>query len=209
MSIVNFQKFGLLFLTLTSFLTAAAQRQNPCSEEQPYKYQTRLRGGYRIVFKTDSKEFKSLYLYKGRRRTVELSGVSCGMPHKNLGYVGADFRNYFVLVQSYGSGNPSPIQLIRKTDGKNTIRDSSAWIDASIAEDLLIYSENHVPEPGDKFTVLNIRSFRREYYPFPDGIFGEPEVLNRIEDVIVNPRTVVVKYRVGAQKKTKSYQRRR
>ncbi len=210
MTIIIFQRFLVLSLTLAAAcLTVAGQERNLCADEQPYEYQTRLIGGYRIVFETDGKEFKSLYLYRGSLRKAELSGVSCGMPHKNLGYVGVDFRNYFVLVQSFGAGNPHWIQLIRKSDGKNRVKAYSAWIDADVGRGLLMYSERKVPHLGDKFAILNVRTFRTEQYRFPDDIFGEPEVLNRIQDVIVNRSTVVVKYRVGRQVRIKRYRRHR
>jgi hypothetical protein len=209
MKIVALRRLLILALTLTaSCLTLAGQRPNPCSDEQPYEYPTGLKGGYRIVFKTDAKEFKSLSLYRVGRPIAELARVSCGMPHKNLGYVGADFRDYFVLVQSFGAANPSPIHLIRKSDGRDMISGSPAWIDADVVRGLLVYSENDVPQPGDKFTILNIRNFRTEQYQFPVDIFGEPEVLYRIVDVSVSRTDVVIKYRKGTRRGMKSYRRR-
>jgi hypothetical protein len=207
---VKLQRFVFLILTLvTSSLTVAGQPSNLCSDEQPYEFQTSLKNGYRIVFGTDRKEFKSLYLYQGRRRIAEVSSVSCGMPHKNLGYVGADFRDYFVLVHSFGSGNPNYIQLIRKSDGKDRIKSSSAWIDADEKHGLLIYSEDAVPEPGDRMKVLDLRNFRVESYRFPSDMFDESEVLNRITDVTVGRSRLKVSYRVGRQVRTKSYLRPR
>ena len=52
------------------------------------------------------------------------------MLYKNLGYVGADFTNYFVLVHSFGLGNPRQIELIKKSTGKNILKENAVWIDA-------------------------------------------------------------------------------
>ena len=103
------------------FAAVHAQQRNPCDDEGGYDYPTKLKGEYRLVFETD-REIKYLNLYKGIRRIRRLSDVSCGLPNKNLGYIGTDFQNYFVLVHSFRSGNPHEIELIRKSDGKKHSR---------------------------------------------------------------------------------------
>ena len=37
---------------------------------------------------------------------------------KNLGYIGADFKDSFAFVQSFGSGNPHSFQLVDKQLGE-------------------------------------------------------------------------------------------
>ena len=79
----------------------------------PYDYGTTLKGGYKILFKVDD-SLEYLYLKKGNKTIIELSSMSKGLPYKNLGYIGADFTHYFILVHSFGGGNPHYIELIKK-----------------------------------------------------------------------------------------------
>ena len=103
-----------------------------------YDYDTTLKGGYTISFKADSVE-EHLYLKKDKKMITELSSCSAGLLYKNLGYVGADYTDYFVLVDSYGSGNPHYIELIKKTTGENIFKNTVLWIDAIEKRDILLY----------------------------------------------------------------------
>jgi hypothetical protein len=60
---------------------------------------------------------------------AELASDSRGGIYKGLGYVGADFKTCFVLVHSFGSGNPHEVELIKKSTGKNILKASAWWID--------------------------------------------------------------------------------
>ena len=119
----------LYILILTIFVSIFSNAQTMSEGDvEPYEYNTTLKGGYTILFKVkDSLQY--LYLKKGSKTITELASTSRGLLYKNLGYVGADFKHYFVLVHSFGSGNPHYIELIRKSTGRNILRDGAAWID--------------------------------------------------------------------------------
>jgi hypothetical protein len=175
-------------------------------EVEPYDYDTTLKGGYTISFKVDD-SLQYLYLKKGNITITELSSISRGMLYKNLGYVGADFTNYFVLVHSFGSGNPHYIELIKKSNGKNVLKDGAAWIDVDEEKEYLLYSDNDVPDKNDKMTLYNIRTGQKQLFSFPTDIFDVPEVLNRIQISKLTDKQLVIKYDTEKGSVTKMYSR--
>ena len=198
---------SLHILILTVFIGIYSSAQTiSASDVESYNYDTTLKGGYTISFKVDD-TLQYLYLKKGDRTIRELASTSKGMLYKNLGYVGADFKDFFVLVHSFGSGNPHYIELIKKATGKNIIKEGSAWIDANETKEFLLYSDNDVPNPGNKMTLHNLRTGQKQFFNFPADIFGEPEILNRIRIHTLSGKQLVVKYNTEKGSKTKKYSR--
>ncbi|MDB5278536.1 MAG: hypothetical protein JWR61_3491 [Ferruginibacter sp.] len=107
----------LLFLFTLLIGTVATAQPGNTKDYNAYDFDTTLQGGYSISFQTDD-SLQYLYLKKGRRTIAELSSMSKGLPYKNLGYIGVDCTRYFVLVHSFGFGNPHYIELIKKVNGK-------------------------------------------------------------------------------------------
>lgn len=143
---------------LTIFIAISSTAQVVSSDDvEAYDYDTILKGGYTISFKVDD-SLQYLYLKKGNKTITELSSASRGLLYKNLGYVGADFTNYFILVHSFGSGNPHYIELIKKRTGENVLKDGAAWIDVDEKREFLLYSDNDVTDPNDKMTLFNVRT---------------------------------------------------
>lgn len=60
---------------------------------------------------------------------------------KNIGYIGADFKDYFAFVQSYGSGNPHEMKLLRKRDAKKIV--DGFIVDADEKNELLLYCKGY------------------------------------------------------------------
>src|SRR6187399_476067 len=148
----------IIILTLLFYYNCFAQTtdstNNDIEELEPYDSDTILKRGYTISFKADD-SLEYLYLKKGNKIIVELSSCSRGLPYKNLGYVAADFKDYFVLAHSFGLGNP------------NSIKDWAAWIDAVVDKEFLLYSENDVPGAKDKMILLNIKTGQKKLFSFP------------------------------------------
>lgn len=222
MSLAIFRLFGASFiLSMLLILTACAQNsvvQEPkvvntvapakspsvveptpdkslCAEEPPYDYPTRLKGGYRLVFRTDF-EFMYLDLYKDSHMIKELTSFSCGLLHKNLGYIAADFDDTFVLAHSYGSGNPHEVEFFRKSDGANllTEHNEACWVGADEKNSVFIYSTDCVPEAGDTVTLLNLRDGKQTELGLPKAIFDGNEVLNRIEIGTITKDSVTLNF---------------
>jgi hypothetical protein len=192
---------------LTIFFGFSSQAQTASIDDiQPYDYDTTLKGGYSIFFKVDD-SLQYLYLKKGNKTITELAATSRGMLYKNLGYVGADFTNYFVLVHSFGGGNPHYIELIKKTTGENLFKNAPAWIGADETKEYLLYSDNDVPDKNDEMTLFNIRTGKRQYFKFPNDIFDGPQVLNRIEISRVTEKQLVITYDTEKGTKTTVYNR--
>jgi len=148
-----------------------------------------------------------LYLKKGRKTIAELSSVSKGLSYRNLGYKGADFTDYFVLVHSYGGGNPNYIDLIKKATGESVFKNTPAWIDANEKKEYLLYSDKDVPGRKDQMTLLNIRTGQKQLFNFPRDILDEPQVLNRIQISRLTDKELVIKYDTEKSSKTKLYKR--
>jgi hypothetical protein len=196
----------LYILILMMFTGIALNAQTPADEVEPYEYDTILKGDYTISFAADD-SLQYLHLKRGSKTITQLTSTSRGMPHKNLGYIGADFTNYFVLVHSFGSGNPHQIELIKKTTGKNVLKMGAAWIDADEEKEILLYCDKDVPKPKDKMTLYNVRTGQKQFFLFPADLFGEPEILNRIHISKLTDKQLVINYDTEKGPKTKAYSR--
>lgn len=204
-SCYTMRRLFIFIATIFISLSLVAQA-NPTDDEEPYDYDTTLKGGYIVSFKVDD-SLQYLYLKKGNKTITKLSSTTRGMPYKNLGYVGADFSNYFVLVHSFGSGNPHYIELIKKSNGKNILKDGAVWIDVEEKKEYLLYGENDMPDKKDKMTLYNVRTGQKQLFGFPTDVFGRPEVLNRIKISKLTDKQLVIKYETEKGSMTKMYSR--
>jgi hypothetical protein len=194
-------------LILTIFISFSSKAQTVFTDDvQPYDYDTTLKGGYTISFKVDD-SLQYLFLKKGNKTITELFSTTKGMPYKNLGYVGADFKDYFVLVHSFGGGNPHYIDLIKKTTGKNVFKNAPAWIDAEEKKEILLYSDSDVPNNKDQMTLYDLHTGQKKYFNFPTDIFDGPQVLNRIQISKLTNKQLVITYDTEKGTKTKVYNR--
>jgi hypothetical protein len=202
----NTMRIVLLF-TAAFFLSTSINAQTAYTDEvMPYEYDTILKGGYNISFKADD-SLQYLYLKKGNKTIKELSFTSIGLPHKNLGYVVTDFKEYFVLAHSFGSGNPHRIELIKKSTGVNILDKPSAWIDADEEKELLLYSTDEVPTKKSKMILFNAKTRQKELFSFPSDIIGQAEVFNRIQIVKLTNKEFIITYDTNGISKVKVYSR--
>lgn len=197
----------LYIFIVTLFVCISLNAQTVSTDEvEPYDYDTTLKGGYSILFKTDD-SLQYLYLKKGSKRITELAATSKGMLYKNLGYVGADFADYFVLVQSFGSGNPNYIELIKKATGKNILKEGAAWIDVNEQKEMLLYCNDDVPTPKSKMILYNVRTGKKQLFNFPSPIFNETAILNRIQIKKLTDKQLVIEYDTENGPRTQMYSR--
>jgi hypothetical protein len=182
--------------------------QTPFSPEnmEPYDYDTTLKGGYTISFKADSVE-QHLYLKKGGKTIIELSSCATGLLYKNLGYVGADYKDYFVLVHSYGSGNPHYIELIKKRTGENVFKNTVFWIDAIEEKEVLLYCIGGPTSPKDKMILYDIQTGKKQSFNFPVDVLNDSAPSTHIEIGKLTDKLLVIKYDTEKGSKTKSYNR--
>ncbi|WP_460558094.1 hypothetical protein [Ferruginibacter profundus] len=177
-------------------------------QENPYaaEYDTSLKGGFSISFHHNTEDQFLLY-QKGQKIIDTIGNCSLGLLYKNSGYIGADFDNSFVFVQSYGSGNPDYIQLYDKETATNLIANGSAWIDVDTARQVLLYSKADVPLPSDSMSLFDAKKNTNRQYAFPKEIFDEPQRLNRIRLTNVTDKTFTIEYEFKDRQitKTKKY----
>ncbi|WCM43140.1 hypothetical protein MG290_05580 [Flavobacterium sp. CBA20B-1] len=84
---------------------------------------------------------KCLTLNRGDKIIDTLNVMGYAAIDKNLGYVGADFEEYFAFVNSYGSGNPHYLSLRRKKNAKEI--KSGYIITSNSNPELLIYKDRN------------------------------------------------------------------
>jgi hypothetical protein len=184
----NLKHMRLILLTVSFLLLALSVK----AQQDDYDYPTKLKGGYRIVFKTDD-SLEHLYLRKEGKIIAELADGSNGMPYKNLGYLGADFQNYFVLVHSFGSGNPHEIELIKKSTGKNILKDGACWVDADEKNGYLLYTYDDMPKAGEDTMILyNVNTGLKKYLHFPPEVFKEEYL--EVDIISVSANSLTIKY---------------
>lgn len=203
MRAVNFLSL-FLFLGITAYAQQTLQPKSKPDDLQPYDYRTSLIGGYKILFKADD-SLEYLYLTRGNKQIAELASDSRGGIYKGLGYVGADFKAYFVFVHSFGSGNPHEIELIKKSTGKNVLKASAWWIDVIEKREILLYSSQDVPTAKDSMTLYDVKTQQKRYFPFPKDIFDEPMILYRIKIKSLTDKFLIIDYEVNGHYKTKKY----
>lgn len=193
-----------LFMGIAAYSQNTPSTENEADDIEPYDYPTKLIGGYNILFKVDdSTEY--LYLTRGNKRIAELASDVRGGIYKSLGYVGADFREYFVFVHSYGSGNPHEIELIKKTTGKNILKTDAWWIDVVEKKEVLLYSDQDVPTTKDKMILYSVRTGKKRLLSFPNDVFNEPMILYRIKIKTLTDKYLIIEYDINGRNKTKKY----
>lgn len=129
-------------------------------EIEPYDFDTILKNGFHLSYRVykdtiENETLQSLTLVKGKQDIKQISETSFPMLHKNLGYIGADFGETFLFIQSFGSGNPHEIQLIEKENGK--IITTGVLVDKNEAEKVLLYIKNE-HEKNQKLILLDIKN---------------------------------------------------
>ena len=112
------------------------------TKENPYIFDTILKNNFHLQFqyylKSKESSIEMLLILKDGKKIVDtLNRMGYAAPQKNLGYIGADFKDYFVFVQSFGSGNPHDMQLLRKKDARKII--GGYFIDADEKNEILLY----------------------------------------------------------------------
>jgi hypothetical protein len=168
-----------------------------------YDYDTLLKGGYRISFRADDSS-EHLFLVKGAD-SKEIAEGTRGMLYKNLGYEAADFDDFFVLVHSYGSGNPHNIELIEKRSGNNILESDAIWIDANEGSQILLYTREDTA--GKKMTLYDVRTHRKLFLDFPRGFSSDPLKLMNIRIIRVDPGKLSIACKVRGIEKIIVYER--
>jgi hypothetical protein len=129
-------------------------------EIEPYDFDTILKNGYHLSYRVykdsiENDSLQSLTLVKGNRDIKTLSETSYPMLHKNLGYIAADFGDTFLFAQSYGSGNPDEMQLIKKENGEEL--QTGIIVDLREDQKVLLYIEN-LHEKNEKLKLLDLKN---------------------------------------------------
>ncbi len=130
------------------------------SEIEPYDFDTILKNGFHLSYRVykdtiENETLQSLTLVNGKKDIKQISETSFPMLHKNLGYIGADFGETFLFVQSFGSGNPHEIQLIDKENGK--VITTGVLVGQNEIEKVLLYIKNE-HEKNEKLILLDIKN---------------------------------------------------
>ncbi len=207
----------LLFLLFAWSLAANAQAQRGKASitihVEPYSYDTLLSQGYHLAYRVhlDSGEtdgLQSLTLVKGKRNIRQLNEISYPLPQKNLGYIGADFGDSFLFVQSYGAGNPHEMQLIKKKTGKELMQ--GVWVDVHQTEKVVLYIAN-IYEENETMKLLDLKSGKETVISdFQDSACVE-ERIGGLRDCVkiasVTAKEIILKIDDEAEGTSRKYKR--
>ncbi|NEM97991.1 hypothetical protein [Pontibacter burrus] len=155
----------ILLILLFAFATNAQDKKGKKialnkKEIDQYSYDTLLSQGYHLSYRvyfdsTTDERLQRLTLVKGKRDIKQLRETSYPMPHKNLGYIGADFGDTFLFVQSFGAGNPHEMQLIDKKTGKELM--NGVWVGVNQPEKVILYITN-IYEENEELKLLDLKN---------------------------------------------------
>jgi hypothetical protein len=168
-------------------------------------FKTKLKEGYKLHYSFDC-ENQYLLLLNGKKIVDTLSGTDVDNPYPLLGYVYADFNRYFVFAMRNGTNAPL-IEVREKATGKNLVPAVATLIDVSENSSLIFFYESDIPEYGDSFVMLDLRTLKRKMFPFPKDIFGEPGVCKRLKLKNVTATKLVFSYLSDGANKTQTYSR--
>ncbi len=115
----------------TSFIDTSKQTKYL---KKSYSSDTILKGGYHLSFSYDD-SLEYLTLKKVTKKIKEISSCSNPLPETLLGFIQADFKNYFAFGHASGLGNPLYIELIYKETGQNILDSQATWIDADTSKE--------------------------------------------------------------------------
>ncbi|HEY1194952.1 hypothetical protein [Flavobacterium sp.] len=160
------------------------------NKHNPYDYESKLSNGYYLEFKYFQQDKNNpiemcLNLKKDTTTIDTLNIMGYGAPHKNLGYIGADYNKYFAFVNSFGSGNPHDFKLIEKQNGK--IIKSGFIVDSFKNPELLLYAKNY-----DSLMLYDIKKKK--------DIFIENLNQSKVIDCMVSELNQVVKIKKATSK---------
>ncbi|WP_433833220.1 hypothetical protein [Flavobacterium anhuiense] len=160
------------------------------NKHNPYDFESQLSNGYHLEFKYFQEDKNSpiemcLNLKKGTKTIDTLNIMGYGAPHKNLGYIGADYNEYFAFVNSFGSGNPHDFKLIEKRNG--IVIKSGFIVDSFKNPELLLYAKGY-----DSLMLYDLKK-KKDY-------FLEDLNQSKIIDCMVSELNQVVKIKKATAK---------
>jgi hypothetical protein len=210
-------QYLLLFFVFVCSLAANAQdkkgKASIPKDVERYSYDTLLSQGYHLAYRVylDSvaeEGLQSLTLVKGKRDIRQLNEISYPLPQKNLGYIGADFGDSFLFVQSYGAGNPHEMQLIEKKTGKELMQ--GVWVDVHQAEKVVLYVAN-INEENEALILLDLKSGKRTVISHFQDTACEKERISGLRDCVkiafVTAKEIMLQIDYETEKISKKYKR--
>ncbi|AGC78387.1 hypothetical protein LX97_02719 [Nonlabens dokdonensis] len=177
-----------------------------------YDFDTLLTNGYHLRFdvyeKSNEKSLaQSLTLMKGETTIQKLNETSYPSLSKNLGYIGADFKNHFLFVQSYGSGNPNLFQLIEKRTGNEIVE--GTFVDVDEKQEVFLYIKDEHSDHVKTFLydLRNGNERRLKEFENKECSGAITSIRNCIEIVTADENEVVVEWKNQNEKRRETYNR--
>jgi hypothetical protein len=163
-----------------------------------YSFDTILSNGYSLKYTSDD-SLQHLFLKKDGV-IKEISRSSLATAQKELGYVGMDFTNWFLLLHSFESGTVDFGELIEKKTGDMIV--SGFYIDADQKKELLLYGQIDPASTEENMVLYNIKTKEKKTYDYPKGItFIPKEKAIKIHDLSNHTLTISYQTPQGVKKK--------
>ena len=158
-----------------------------------YDFDTTLKGGYSIVYKTDD-SLQYLFLKKGdfcKQISVDEKENSTQL----LGFKLADFDDYFVLGHNLHIWQPedqTEFELIEKKTGNIIIH--ASYIDADEKNSLILYYNATRESFSDSMKLFNIVTKTTESFAVPMDDKEDTRLINKIRIKKISPKYFTVSF---------------
>jgi hypothetical protein len=160
--------------------------------ESPYSFDTTLKGGYSISYRTDD-SMQYLFLTKGVF-SKQISSEDKTMTTKLLGFKVADFENHFILLHTLhvlGGDDPNEFELIEKTSGDITL--NAAYIDSDEELNSILYFDDTKEFFGHEMFLYNVQTKKTETFRFPFED-ADARLINKIRIKSLTSKFLIVTY---------------
>jgi len=183
---INIKKYIIKILLITLLMLTIVQcvssnTNDFIDKKIEYSYDTtNLIGGSFIYYKTienqkiDSNTLKinnevlECLCFENDNIYIELSCISKGHPIHNIGYLEADYKDYFVIKMGFGSGSLIIFDLIEKKTGNSIV--NHHLVDINQKEGMIIYKKFGFDDLLDEFYILDIENLKHYSIPIPKDL---------------------------------------
>ncbi|UKN01333.1 hypothetical protein K6119_16520 [Paracrocinitomix mangrovi] len=158
---------------------------------EPYPYDTSLSGGYHLSYRVDTlyeESMQYLLLMKNNKLVDTISGMSLGLIFRNLGFIIADYNDFFLFGNSFSFGSQNNCSLIQKSNGKTVC--SGFFLENSVEDNWFMYTSDDVMDGLDTLFYIDMTTLKAEYFPVPEILWGNSEAWSDVDSIVFSPSEI-------------------
>lgn len=202
--------YRLFICTILCFALLKAKAQDSTDEEKPeYKFDSTLKGGYSLYYTTDD-SLQYLYLRKGDTlRLIRTDDISNQNRQTMLGFIAADFNDYFILVHALQRKQlqeyPIPCELFEKKTAAKVLEADFITND----DDYILLHNSR--SKNDSLRLYNVDTKKIETFAMPTKVEGYDKLINSIELKAITTARLTLIFCISTEpyiEKHKTYKRK-